>query len=365
MCPSKKGAKKKAGPSKKAQTVSRKKEHVEICLTKKVEASYNYWDDIHIVHNAIPELDKDEIDTSVQVFGKKLRAPIIIAAMTGGYPEARKINENLARAAAEMGLGLGVGSQRSALESREHVHTFEVVKDYDVPLVLANLGAPQAKDAKVEIGRRAMEMLDADLLCIHLNFTQEVVQPEGNTDAKGVLAGIARWAKELPIVAKETGAGMSSEVVRALAGAGVKGIDVGGLGGTSWSAVEVHRARKKGIKRLEELGYTFWDWGIPTPVSVVEAARSAPGLPIIATGGVRDGLDVARSLVLGASCAGIARPLLAPAVKGFDELMGALGTLVSGLKAAMFLVGAGNIEALRHKRRVMTGPTVKWLEQLR
>jgi isopentenyl-diphosphate delta-isomerase len=361
MGPSKKGTK----GSKMAQTVSRKKEHVDICLSKEVEASYNYWDDIHIVHHALPELDKDEIDTSVQVFGKRLRAPIIIAAMTGGYPEAKKINENLARAAAEMGLGLGVGSQRSALEDGKHSGTFEVVKEYDVPLVLANLGAPQAKDAEVELGRRAMEMIEADLLCIHLNFTQEIVQPEGDTDARGVLDGIGRWARELPIIAKETGAGMSREVVRSLVGVGVKGIDVGGLGGTSWSAVEVHRARKKGLKHLEELGNTFWDWGIPTPVSVVEAVNEASGLPIIATGGIRDGLDVARSLMLGASCAGLARPLLGPAVKGFDELMRALGTLVSGLKAAMFLAGAGNIDALRHKRRVLTGPTVKWLEQLR
>lgn len=365
MCPFKKVAKKDEPEPKKSLNVSRKKEHVDICLSKDVGSSYNYWDDIHIIHNAIPELDKDEIDTSIEIFGKKLKAPIIIAAMTGGYPEAREINENLARAAAEMGLGLGVGSQRSAVMEGNHIDSFEVIKNFDVPLVLANLGAPQAKDAEVEMGRQAMQMIDADLLCIHLNFTQEIVQPEGDTDARGVMDGIRRWAKELPIIAKETGAGMSGEVARAMAVAGVKGLDVGGLGGTSWSAVEVHRAKKKGIRKLEALGTTFRDWGIPTPVSIFEATRAAPGLPIIATGGIRDGLDIARSLVLGASCAGVARPLLAPAVKSFDETMHALETMVLGLKAAMFLIGAGNILALKHKRKVLTGPTEKWIAQLR
>ena len=345
--------------------VSRKKDHVEICCTKDVGASYNYWDDIHIVHNALPEIDQDEIDLSVNVFGKRLKAPIIISAMTGGYPEARQINENLARAAAELGIGLGVGSQRGALEKPDMVKTFDVVKSYDVPLVLANIGAPQAKDAEVSLGSRAMEMIDADLLCIHLNFTQEIVQPEGDTDARGVLSGINRWARALPIVAKETGAGMTREVVQALVNAGVKGIDVGGLGGTSFSAVEVHRAKKARDAQHEALGNTFWDWGIPTPVSVLEAASTSPGMPIISTGGIRDGLDIARSLVLGASCAGIARPLLQPAMKGFDELFHALETMLAGLKAAMFLVGAGNLQALRHKKRVITGQTAKWLDQMK
>jgi isopentenyl-diphosphate delta-isomerase len=351
--------------SKKELTVSRKRDHVEICRDKDVEASYNYWDDIHIVHNALPELDQDEIDTSVTVFGKQLKAPIIISAMTGGYPEARQINDTLARAAAEMGIGLGVGSQRGALEKPDMVKTFDVIKAYDVPLVLANIGAPQAKDAEVSLGRRAMEMIDADLLCIHLNFTQEIVQPEGDTDAKGVLVGIDRWARELPIIAKETGAGMTRDVVKSLVNAGVKGIDVGGLGGTSFSAVEVHRAKKAKDAQHEALGNTFWDWGIPTPVSVLEAASTSPGVPIISTGGIRDGLDVARSLLLGASCAGIARPLLKPAMEGFTELSHALSTMVAGLKAAMFLAGAGNLQALRHKRRVITGQTVKWIEQLK
>jgi isopentenyl-diphosphate delta-isomerase len=239
--------------------------------------------------------------------------------------------------------------------------SFDVVKDYDIPFVLGNLGAPQVKKADVRYARRAMKMVGADLLCIHLNFTQEIVQPEGDTDAKGAISAIESWAKDIPIIAKETGAGITRPVARALDKAGVRGIDVGGLSGTSFSAVEVYRARESEHRLHERLGNTFWNWGIPTPVSVIEASI---GIPLIATGGVRNGLDAARAIVLGASSAGMARPLLRPAMEGFDKLMEELEIIISELRAAMFLMGVKKVSDLRHLKAVITGPTALWLEQL-
>jgi isopentenyl-diphosphate delta-isomerase len=256
---------------------------------------------------------------------------------------------------------MGVGSQRAAMEDQSLVETFDVMKDYDVPLVLGNIGAPQAKVSDVAYAKKAMKMIDADLLCIHLNFTQEIVQPEGDTDARDSLAAIKRLAQKVPIVAKETGAGITRPIARALADAGVKGIDVGGLGGTSFSAVEVYRAMEGDHRLHERLGRTFWNWGVPTPVSVTEATV---GIPVIATGGVRNGLDVARAIVMGASCAGIARPLLEPAVKGIHELLAELEIIIAELRAALFLTGSIRISELVHRKRVVTGPTAKWLEQM-
>lgn len=357
-----KGRKKSTKKGRRGLTESRKADHVNITINEDVSANYNYWDDIQLVHNALPEVDKDDIDLRVELFGKKLKAPIIIAGMTGGYDEAREINATLARAAAELGIGMGVGSQRAAIEDRALVETFDVVKDYDVPLVLGNIGVPQAKKAGVEYAKKAMRMVGADLLCVHLNFTQEIVQPEGDTDAKGSMAAIERWAKKVPIIAKETGAGMTKGVARDLINAGVKGIDVGGLSGTSFSAVEVYRARNSNHRKHERLGNTFWNWGIPTPVSVMEASM---GVPIIATGGIRNGLDVTRAIVLGASATGIARPLLRPAMDGIHSLMEELEIIISELRAAMFLMGSEKISTLRHQKAVITGPTALWIEQLR
>jgi isopentenyl-diphosphate delta-isomerase len=357
-----KGRKKSTKKGRRGLTESRKADHVMITLNEEVTASYNYWDDIQLVHNALPEVDKDEIDLSTELFGKKLKAPIIIAGMTGGYNEAREINANLARAAAELGIGMGVGSQRAALEDKALVDTFDVVKDYDVPLMLGNIGVPQVKKANVDYAKRAMKMVNADLLCIHLNFTQEIVQPEGDTKAKGSMAAIEGWAKKVPIIAKETGAGITKLVARDLAKTGVKGIDVGGLSGTSFSAVEVYRARNSNHRKHERLGNTFWNWGIPTPISVMEASI---GVPLIATGGVRHGLDVTRAIVLGASAAGIARPLLRPAMDGIHSLLEELEIIIDELRAAMFLMGAEKISALRHQKAIITGPTGLWVEQLR
>src|SRR5216117_3715267 len=342
-----------AEPSK---TEQRKAEHVNIILNENVSAEYNYWNDIRLVHNALPEIDLDDIDLGVKFFGKRLQAPLIISSMTGGFGMGKEINSNLAKAAAEVGVAMGVGSQRAALEKPELEPTYAVVKDYGVPLVFANLGAPQlvAQEGKRAYGvadaRKAINMIKADALIIHLNFLQEVVQPEGDRRAKGCLAAIKALASQFPLMAKETGAGISRETAQKLKAAGARAIDVGGLGGTSFSAVEYYRARKDAASLKERLGATFWNWGIPTPASVVLANV---GLPLVATGGVRSGLDVARGIALGASAAGMAKPMLEAAKVGADAVAAELRSVIEELKAAMFLVGASTLQELREARCIV------------
>lgn len=351
-----------AEPSK---TEQRKAEHVGIILQENVSAEYNFWNDVRLVHDALPEIDMDDIDTSVTLFGKRLEAPLVISSMTGGFGLGREINENLAAAAAEAGVAMGVGSQRAALEKPDLEGTYAVVKDHAVPLRFANVGAPQLvpQAGKRAYGladaKRAMEMVDADVLIVHLNFLQEVVQPEGDRRAKGVLAAVRALARHLPVMAKETGAGMSRDVAVRLKDAGVKGIDVGGLGGTSFSAVEYYRARKEASTLKERLGATFWNWGIPTPASVILANV---GLPIVATGGVRTGLDVAKGIALGASAAGIAKPMLEAAKVSAAAVAAELHGIIEELKAAMFLTGASSVPELRERHAIVTRPTADWLE---
>jgi isopentenyl-diphosphate delta-isomerase len=344
---------------KNVKNVSRKAEHVEICATQPVQASFNYWEDILLHHQALPEVNKSEIDLNIKIFNKKLHAPIIISAMTGGYPKAKTINKNLAAAASELQVGFGVGSQRPALEDRKHIDTYTVVKDYDLPLVIGNIGAPQLieqankkKQLTVEDGRSALDMINADLLAIHMNFVQEIVQPEGDTNAKGCLRVIAQFAKKLPILAKETGAGVSRDTANRLKKAGVMGIDVGGLGGTSFPAVEMYRGTESKDKTRTRLGQTFWDWGIPTPVTIFEANV---GLPIISTGGMRTGLDVAKALCLGAGAGGFAGRLLKAGLKGKSSVLDELGIIIEELRSAMFLIGAGSVKELKKSNVLITG----------
>jgi len=348
-----------------SKTEQRKAEHVNIILQEDVSAEYNYWNDVRLVHRALPEIDLDDIDTSVKLFGRRLDAPLVISSMTGGFGMGKGINANLAKAAAQVGVAMGVGSQRAALEKPELASTYAVVKDFDVPLVFANLGAPQLvpQEGKRAYGladaRKAVDMVDADALIIHLNFLQEVVQPEGDRRAKGCLAAIRALAANIPVMAKETGAGISRETASALKDAGVKAIDVGGLGGTSFSAVEYYRAKKDAATLKERLGATFWNWGIPTPASVQLANV---GLPVVATGGVRSGHDVAKAIVLGASAAGMAKPMLEAAKGSADAVVRELRAVIEELKSAMFLTGSRTIKELSQRTAIVTRPTADWLE---
>lgn len=356
-----------AGDGERRLIERRKSDHIEICANEELGVGYSYWDDVKIVHKALPEVDLQDIDTSTTLFGRRLGAPIVISAITGGYGKAEEINRTLASVAERYRLGMGVGSQRAALENPELAGTYSVVKEFDIPLRIGNLGVPQlvsqggGRPLDVDDGRAAMEMVDAHILAIHLNYLQEVVQPEGDTMAKGGLKAIERFAASLPVLAKETGAGISRGVALKLKKAGVKGIDVGGLGGTSFSAVEYYRARSAGDSTRVNIGQTFWDWGIPTPVSVV---LSSVGLPVIATGGIRSGLDVARAVAIGGSAAGLAGRLLPAALEGEDALVATVDTMIQELRAAMFLAGARNIEELVAAHALVTGRSREWLDNV-
>ena len=326
----------------------RKKEHLEIVVGKDVQHSYNYWDDFMLLHNALPEINMDEVDSSIELFGKKLSMPLIIAGMTGGFHEAGIINEKLAQAAEKYGVGMGVGSQRAGIEDKEVEESYAVIKKFKIPLKIANIGAPQLLewDDAMENASKAVEMIDADILAIHLNYLQEVVQPEGERNARGCLKQIDEIASSMttPVIIKETGAGISREVAEHLLDTDIVGIDVGGTGGTSFSAVEAYRAMMREDKIQEEMGKIFWDWGIPAPYSVMEIADLChdAGVAVIATGGIRHGLDVARAIAIGADAAGAASVFLT-----CDSIEEKMEVFMRSFRAAMFLTGCKKPEELR------------------
>jgi len=335
------------------QTESRKDEHVRVTLEKDVAAEHNYWDDVKLIHNALPEINKSDIDFSTQLFGKKLDAPLIIAGMTGGYDKAKKINENLAIAAEKYQIGMGVGSQRAALEHPEQIDTYSVIKDYDIPLRFANIGASQivlwGHKKSLENAQKMIDMIDAHVFIVCLNFLQEAIQSEGEANAKGCFNAVKKLGEDLgtPIVVKESGAGISYDVAERLSKTKIAGIDVGGAGGTSFAAIEHFRAKMIDDKLHERGGKTFWNWGIPTPASILEVGEATDWkLPIIATGGIRNGLDAAKSLALGANCAGVAHALLKPASKSKDATISEVDAIIKEIRAVMFLVGADKVSKM-------------------
>ncbi|MCS4541861.1 MAG: type 2 isopentenyl-diphosphate Delta-isomerase [Euryarchaeota archaeon] len=351
-------------------TSKRKFEHIEICLKHnvKMREKSTGFEDVEFIHRSLPEINKHEIETSIDFLGHTLNAPIIIAGMTGGHPVAKKINAELAKAAQDLSIGMGIGSQRAAIENPSLAYTYEIARKVAPDIFLiANLGAPQlVKGYSIDEAKKAVKMIDADALAIHLNPLQEALQSEGEIEARGYLKNIQRIAKELdvPVIAKETGAGISGEDALLLKKAGVAAIDIGGAGGTSWSGVESIRAKNRGDKLGEELGKTYWDWGIPTAVSTVEVAEAVGNyLKIIATGGIRSGLDVAKALALGADAAGVALPFLSPAYKeGARAVILKLKQMIEELRVAMFLVGARNISELKQSNVVVVGKTADWLK---
>jgi isopentenyl-diphosphate Delta-isomerase len=337
-------------------------------LGRDVEGRYRYWNDIQLIHRALPEVDFAEIDPSVDLLGHRLRAPIVITGMTGGFPDAVKINDNLARAAADVGVAMGVGSERAAVLKGQYPESYSCVSRHAVPLKFANIGAPQiiaqTPDARVvgpEEVRAAMDLIHADVLAIHLNFLQEMVQPEGDRRARGCLERIGELAHHFPVLVKETGAGLSLPVAESLRDRNVRAFDVSGTGGTSFAAVEYYRAMDQGAEREARVGKTFWDWGVPSPVSVHEIVPL--GLPVVASGGIRSGLDVARAIALGATAAGTAGGVLRAASTGYEETRRELEVLVHELKVAMFLTGSRTVADLQKVPYVITGETRQWLSR--
>jgi isopentenyl-diphosphate delta-isomerase len=349
------------------ETRKRKAEHIKIALNENVQTkrATTGFEDVFFIHRALPEIDKQKINLSTTLFGHKFVAPIIVGAITGGTPEATKINATLAEAVEELGLGMGVGSQRAAIEDKKLEQTFKITrKKAPTAFLIANIGGVQlAHEYSLKEAERAIEMIDADALAIHLNPLQEAVQPEGQTNFKGVIEKIGEIAKELdkPVIVKETGAGIAAEEAKRLEALGVKGIDVSGTGGTSFAAVEYYRARGRKNSFQRRLGDVFWDWGIPTAVSIVEVSQSVR-IPLIASGGIRDGLDIAKALGLGASLASLSQPILETAVKGVKETKDALSLLIEELRNCMFLVGADSIHSLQEKPLIIVSKTAEWLK---
>lgn len=339
----------------------RKADHIELAATGDVgfRAKTTLFEQVRLVHDALPDIDADTLDTSVTLFGKRLRAPLFIAAMTGGTERALELNLALARVAEERGIGFGLGSQRAMLMNGQAATTYRVRDVAPTTLVLGNVGVVQAREMTSEAARQMVDDVGADALCVHLNPAMEIVQPGGDRDFREGTATLARFVKELsvPIIAKETGCGLSGSVARRLRAVGVAHVDVSGAGGTSWVAVETHRAAGD----AKALGEAFWDWGIPTAASVGLVAGKGFET-IIATGGVSSGLDVAKAIVLGASAAGIARPVLQALMKDGPE--GAhrfLDRVEAELRAAMLLVGAATVADLRASPRLLGPDLREWL----
>ncbi len=341
------------------KTESRKSDHINIVLEKDVtNKNSSGFNDVELIHNALPEMNFDDVDTDTEFFGKKLSAPIIISAMTGGTKEAERINKNLAKAAEEFNIGMGVGSQRAMIEDGKLLSTYYVRDVAPDIFLIGNIGAAQlVKGYGAEECKRAVEMIKADALAIHLNAAQELVQPEGDTDWKGVIEKLRIISKSLdcPVIAKETGAGISGETAKKLEAAGVKAIDVSGAGGTSWTAVESYRNSR--------VGDTFNNWGIPTAVSVKWCTKSVK-IPIIASGGVSNGLDAAKSIAIGANVCAIARPFLKAATISYEKTRVEVEKVIRELKTAMFLTGSKNLKELRDKKAVITGKTKSYLDQV-
>jgi isopentenyl-diphosphate delta-isomerase len=330
------------------KTQQRKKEHLELCLdpTSVTGRFGTGLDRYRFIHNALPDLDIDEIDVSANFLGKRLQAPILISSMTGGFELARQVNRNLAAAAQTLGLAMGVGSQRVAIEEPSVADSFEVRDVAPDVLLLANLGAVQLNYGyTVDHCRRAVEMIGADGLILHLNVLQEAAQPEGNRNFKGLGEKIAAVCRQLevPVVAKEVGSGISAEVAVRLKQAGVQAIDVAGRGGTSWYAVEAQRAARQG-KPAET---TFADWGIPTEEALIAVRQAVPDLQIVASGGIRTGLDIAKCIALGADMTAFGQPLLAAALESPEKVVEFIAGIIYEIKVTMLCVGANNLDALK------------------
>lgn len=350
----------------------RKADHVRISLAHDIAAPQSAsWADIQLAHNALPEVDLDEIDLSTPYLGHQLRHPIFISSLTGGHPDVAIINERLGMIAQEYGLAMGVGSQRAALVTPQLAETYSVTRaKAPDAFLIANVGAPQLIPQRdkpaftLEDARAAVRMIGANALATHLNFLQEAAQPEGDRNARGALDGIRALAESVgvPVIAKETGAGVSYPVARRLARAGVSAIDVGGAGGSSMAAMEAQRAQERGNPRAGAIGALYRDWGIVTPIAVVEAHAGAPTLPITATGGVRSGLDAARALALGATLVGMGYPFLQAASESVDSVREFLDQFLEELRVAMQLTGSASIAELRRAPVIVTGATRSWLE---
>lgn len=321
----------------------RKAEHIDLALEERMQLGGNFFDRYYFDHQALPEIDMAEVDTATEFLGYRLQAPLLISCMTGGTGDATRINRNLAIAAQSAGIAIGVGSQRKAIEDPSQIESFQIrALAPDVP-ILANLGAVQLNYGfGIAECRQAVEMIEADALVLHLNPLQEALQPEGQCDFSGLVEKVAEITAELevPVLAKEIGCGLSYEAARRLKDAGITILDTAGLGGTSWARIEASRARQP------DLGEIFATWGVSTPRSIREL-RALGGVTIIGSGGVRNGLDGAKAIAMGADLVGMAQLFLQGANESSERATACAERVARELRIAMFCVGATSIEALQ------------------
>lgn len=349
-------------------TQARKLEHLRICFRYNVESGDTWLKHVRLIHQAFVELDYDKIDTSVDFLGKRLAAPIVVTGMTGGHRASLRINARIAQAVEELGLAMGVGSQRAAMERSELRYTYRVVRE-EAPTapIIANIGISQiAEGYGVKEFEELVSMIDADAIAIHLNVGQELFQPEGDKRFRDVASRLAEILDRAskPVIVKETGSGISLETARRLREIGVKMFDVSGLGGTNWIKIELIRSREKGAELMSrEAEEEFEAWGIPTAASIIEVRWAAPDALIIASGGIRTGIDIAKSIALGADLTGVALPALKEAVYGKERLCRFLLNRIYELKATMFLTNSASLRDLRASPVVLEGPLLSWVVQ--
>lgn len=334
--------------SKVAPIAERKADHIKINLERDVRSALTTGlENYHFIHEALPELNLDEVDTSLTLFGKQLDAPILISSMTGGTPQAGTINRRLAEAAQSTRMAMGVGSQRAALEDKSQAKTFQVRKYAPDILLFANLGAVQLNYGyDTDECRRAVDMIEADALYLHLNPLQEAVQHGGNTNFKGLAKKVEQVCKklEVPVIAKEVGWGISERTARLLSNCGISAIDVAGAGGTSWSQVEMHRAPDEFTRQLAAM---FVGWGIPSAVSILNVKKAAPEMTIFASGGLKDGLDIAKCIALGATIGGMAGNFLKAAAVSTENAIEMMRLTKRQIEVTMFACGVEKLEGLK------------------
>jgi isopentenyl-diphosphate delta-isomerase len=346
----------------------RKDEHIEICLFEPVEAEREttWLEYVYLPHRCLPEVDPEDIDLEVDFLGFKFSAPIMVSAITGGSGLGFKINSNIAEAVEKLRLGMCVGSQRIALEKPETAYSFKVARDKaPTAFISANIGFQELRKYGVDSLIELVESIDADALTIHLNPLQELLQVEGKPKFEGLISTIGEVVKELeiPVIVKETGAGMIREDAVRLEELGVKAIDVAGLGGTSWSKVEYYRAVKRRDDIRIGVSKAFWDWGIPTAASIIEVRSVVRNVKIVASGGLRSGVDIAKAICIGADMCAVALPILKPALKSPQEVEKTLTIFIEGLRVAMALMNVSRIDELKRIKPIIVGRLAEWLSE--
>ncbi len=347
----------------------RKRDHISLCMDLEEKAEFSekttWLEYVDLVHNALPELNLNEVSLEASLLGRRFSYPVLIEGMTGGVQEAYQINRNLAEAAEKLNIPMEVGSQRAGIEDPALRDTYRVAREVAPKIFLiGNLSGVQLAKEGVSCAEKAVEMIEADALAIHLNSLQELIQPEGSTLFKGVLEAIKRAAENLdvPLIVKEVGVGISKEVARRLFSSGVRVIDIAGAGGTNWTRIELERV--KGLNDLKaSIAELFSEWGIPTAASIIEISSTVKGIELIASGGIRNGLQAAKAIALGADFVGVARPLLKPALGSPEDVEQIILRFAEGIKAAMFLTGSRSIEDLKRCNYVLHGPLYEWMMQ--